>query len=522
MNMNPSVPKSSEETFVAFLFDADHDFFSHSFIYGSPCEEQFLCALSESDTKHEIIARIRRGDILARNIASELSRVVLTPRPSKPTAGGWTSQSMEYRINQKTLATVVGDMVDTAEGIWSTVNLTHLAYKLASTNVYCLSVSPITLHLAKNIDRKLNQFTPYLGAIELDNKNPLHIKLFSNLLDCIYIDGETLYVSQWDTGEGAYEFGLKAESYFNLVELTYIDFLRNAPPFPKFENLSIRGAISKNKLLSVTKESHFEKVANELMLLNMKSDANLHVDLKLLPPDEKQLEVPVGKLLNYALNEEHKIGKHKARLFSELLEIRASQWRYLAYQIVEEMKDAGLKNIRVTEHGIQYEAFLQIAGLNGKTCTVKTAWIIHTEKPAQLVTAFPASKGEQILGDRVPPPFILLEENNCLRWEKIFNAATHAGKEAAITCIPCPTQVEGFGIELEGTCGGALVRLNSCSFTNWLISNGHAYKISDSDVEIPAIHNSQSVDRAEAYAKAFSRVLWLNGIDGTSVQLYLN
>ena len=68
-----SVPRLSDhsDTFVAFLFDADHQLFAKSKIYnyGTPCEEAFLEALAASDEEHECAARIRRGDVLALTIS---------------------------------------------------------------------------------------------------------------------------------------------------------------------------------------------------------------------------------------------------------------------------------------------------------------------------------------------------------------------------------------------------------------------------------------------------------------------
>ncbi|WP_410682776.1 DUF6883 domain-containing protein [Citrobacter braakii] len=478
-------------------------------------------AIAESDTRDEIHARIRRGDILVHNMAYELSRLLIIPQPLSST---WTTQSNEYRPSHRKWATVVGDMVDTLEEQWCTTDRLHLADKLSETMIYCLSVHPIELHLAQCIDDKLRHYEPYLGAIELDSMNPLHHKLFyADLLDCVYLKGKTMFASKWDIDEGVHEFGITANQYFSLHQLKYREFMENAPRFPKVVSLSERGKVSQKRLISISKDNHFSKVANELIRFAKEGQKNLHVDLKILPPEIDQLKVPVEKLLNYALNVDHKEGKHKARIFKAALGIEAKQWRYLAFQLGEEMKDAKLEVTHVTEHGIKHRAFLQIAGLNGKMCKVRTAWIISPNEPAKLVTAYPEGEDEDLVGHKYPSLYVPMENDMHLRWEKIFFAASKMGEEASMECVPNPIHVEGIGIDLEGQCGGAFVQIkNNKGFSGWLITNGHALQVSRSRIQIPVRLNTQSVDRAIAYAKAFSKVLWLNDIDEVSVKSYLS
>jgi len=514
-----SEPKKT--SFIAFLFDANHDFFARSYVYGAPCEQKLLQAIAVSDIRDEIHARIRRGDILAHNMAYELSRLLIIPQPH---SGIRTTQSSEYRSSHRKWATVVGDMVDTLEEQWCTTARSRLADRLSETMIYCLSVHPIELHLAQCIDDKLRHYEPYLGALELDSMNPLHHKLFyADLLDCVYLKGKTLFASGWDTDEGVHEFGIMANQHFSLQQLKYSKFMENAPPRLKVVSLSERGKVSQNRLISISKDYHFNKVANELIRFAKERQKNFHVDLKVLPPEIDQLKVPVEKLLNYALNVDHKEGKHKARLFKAALGIEAKQWRYLAYQLCEEMKDAKLEVTHVTEHGIKHRAFLQIAGLNGKMCKVRTAWIISPNEPAKLVTAYPDGEDEDLVKHKYPSLYVPMENDVHLRWEKIFFAASRMGEEASMACVPNPLHVKGIGIKLEGQCGGAYVQIkNNKGFSSWLITNGHALQVSRSRIKIPVRLNTQSVDRAVAYATAFSKVLWLNDIDEASVKSYLS
>lgn len=519
---NAHVLADQRDTFVAFIFDADHVSFAKSGVddYGTPCEDAFLQALAASDEARECCSQVRRGDVLARNLALRLKRFVRVEEARQKERSA-LSESRHYGVDPRALAVVVGDLADSLNSLWCSVDLAELPHRLTATNVYCLAVFPMRLSLVKRIDERLRSYQPYVGAVELDAGNPIHVRLFSHLLECIYFSGRKMCVSRWWTGEGVHEFGSDPTRCFDLVELPYDDFQRTAPPFPTVNTLSDRGAASARRLAEVTRASHFEKVANELAHAARGRSDQRAVDVRVVLPDDQQLDVPVTKLLGYSLNADHPSGRHKARLFSELLGIDAKHWRYLAYQLVDGLAQAQLDRTRVTDHGVQYGALIQVAGLNRKTCTVETAWIIRESGPAQLVTAFPAVRAKQQKGVAASLPWVPEEASE--RWLAIYTAACERATQAAEACVPTPMQIDGFGIELEGLCGGASVRLDGRgAFARWLTSQGYAYKRYGRGVSVPAHVKSQSADRAEAYAKAFSRVLWLNGIDGAVVESYLS
>lgn len=519
-----SVLPEQPEVFVAFLFDANHTSFEISKIYnyGTPCEEAFLGALATSDDAHECCARVRRGDVLVTKLASKLKRLVMVPDAAQQRQGD-ASVSRHYATDQRALATVIGDLADSLGSLWRSVDLTQLPRCLYETNVYCLAAFPMKLSLVQRIDKKLKNYPPYIGATELDVGNPVHVRLFSQLCECVYFLEGNICVSRWDTDEGVYAFGRAPSSYFTVIELPFEEYQRTAPPFPAAGVLSERGAASAKRFSEVSKSSHFEHVAHHLTGLARSSTSQLSVDLKIVLPDDEQLDVPVQKLLGYALNRNHATGRHKAQLFSDLLEIDGSQWRYLAYQLVDQIANAQLERARVTDHGVQYSAFVQVCGLNQKTYTVETAWIIRDVGPAQLVTAFPAEKAKQRNDPAAPPPWIPADVQGAERWQAIYAVACERAEQAATGHVPTPMQVVGYEVELEGLCGGASIRLDGRgAFARWLVSEGHGSKMYGSGVQVPALVNSQSVDRAKAYAKAFARVLWLNGIDGAVVESYLS
>ncbi len=464
--------------------------------------------------------RLRRGDVSAHQLASRATHLSIAAAGKK---GGLSDFSTTYETDLRALKTIVGDFADSVKHAWHTVDLLELPRRLGSTNVFCLTAYPMPLSVVQNIDTVLKFFSPYIGAIDVDAGNPLHLSLFSQLPDCAYFDRGTLFRSRWATDEGVYEFGTNPENFFSVSDLSYIDFRRTAPSLPKLNSLSKRGKTSYERMVDVTKPSHFEEVAQKILVLSRDAAQEIEIDFEIRSASEEQMVVPVGKLLGYSLNVNHEKGKHKARLFSDLLSIQDSHWRYLAYQLVDGLKTVELEDIRITSYGVQYSARIQVVGLNGSVHTVQTGWIIRKGESAQLTTAYPAEKSRQLRGPATPPPYVDQRLRGANRWRAIYNAASQAGRDAASICTPTPMKIEGFQVELEGLCGGAYVHLDGrIAFSKWLISENYARRGYPSGVCVYAEIDSQSAERAQAYANAFARVIWLNGIDSGRVSSYLS
>jgi hypothetical protein len=511
-------PQNEQRGIIAILFDADHP--SLGCDYGSTIENAFLGAFAKLDQSRGHATTVLRGDVLARNLASTVTRVVVPTNDSKLRSRTVHSRQMGTDIHK--LATVIGDLSDSLASLWQTLDLIALPSRLAGSNVYCLTIFPMKVEVARQLDEKLSGFDSYLGALEVDSGNPIQMRVFSQLLRCVYFSNGTMYASRWDTDEDVYTFGSTADRYFKIEELSYWDYQKFAPALPKAP-LSTRGKQSLKRFSSIAKPSSFERVADAIFEQSWSSQNSLPIDFNLRRPDEQQLEIPVSKLLKYVLNTEHPTGKHKAKLFSELLGIHADQWRFLAYQIYDCLPDTEFAAVRVTEHGIQFGACLQLIGLNGQTCTVETGWIIRPNEPAQLVTAFPAEKNKQRNLTASCPPWIPAELPPVDRWKMLYSLAHKNATKAAIDCVPTPIQIEGFRAELEGNCGGASIRLDGrTSFARWLIAQKLGSRGYGSGVQVWAKSTTQSADRANAYADAFALVIWLNGVDGVRIERYLS
>lgn len=85
--------------------------------------------------------------------------------------------------------------------------------------------------------------------------------------------------------------------------------------------------------------------------------------------------IPKEKLVNYALNPDHPVGKEKAKAFKEALGYTRENSDELQSKILELFREDKLVLKKENEHGKQYEQLMRITGPNGKTANVMTAWI---------------------------------------------------------------------------------------------------------------------------------------------------
>jgi uncharacterized protein DUF6883 len=106
-------------------------------------------------------------------------------------------------------------------------------------------------------------------------------------------------------------------------------------------------------------------------------------------PRAARAVVPVEKLYAYALDSEHRSGRHKARVFSSVLGIEQRDWEYLRDQILARVADSPVTAIRPSPPwGTEYEVRIAVDGLNGVTHPVITGWLLPSDGPPRLLTAY--------------------------------------------------------------------------------------------------------------------------------------
>lgn len=98
---------------------------------------------------------------------------------------------------------------------------------------------------------------------------------------------------------------------------------------------------------------------------------------------------PVEKLHAYALDPEHRSGRHEARVFSSVLGIEQHDWEYLRDQIPARVAAGPVTAIRPSPPwGTEYEVRVAIDGLNGVTHPIITGWLLPSDGPPRLITAY--------------------------------------------------------------------------------------------------------------------------------------
>jgi hypothetical protein len=106
-------------------------------------------------------------------------------------------------------------------------------------------------------------------------------------------------------------------------------------------------------------------------------------------PNHQQAVIPRDKLEGYALNPDHDPGKHKARVFKSALGFEQNDWEALSQRILAALPFHAATFKGNAPYGERYEVVLPIAGLNGQTKEVLTAWIVETGSDfPKLVTTY--------------------------------------------------------------------------------------------------------------------------------------
>jgi hypothetical protein len=109
----------------------------------------------------------------------------------------------------------------------------------------------------------------------------------------------------------------------------------------------------------------------------------------MLIPNAENAVVDIRKLRDYCLNPEHDDGKHKARLFSSILGITASNAQELRQILLDVIQTHEARLGRQDEFGQRYTLDFTITWQN-KSATLRSGWIIeHSSAIPRLTTCYP-------------------------------------------------------------------------------------------------------------------------------------
>jgi len=89
--------------------------------------------------------------------------------------------------------------------------------------------------------------------------------------------------------------------------------------------------------------------------------------------------IEVDKFLLYCLNEEHPVGKHKARLFKTILNISSENYQILINEIKKQILIQPAYLSKEISFGNLYFVDFEMKNLS-KIATVRTTWIVRNEE----------------------------------------------------------------------------------------------------------------------------------------------
>lgn len=265
----------------------------------------------------------------------------------------------------------------------------------------------------------------YLGALELDPANPLHVALTFDALPmygfysaghlALRLDGD-LWGEVHDSppiGEypelpwyaglgskthstaGVFNEGPSRDRFVMISHGQEVVF--PLPPGPRQVSPSKRGLASLTLLLRGLTTYGVDQLLTGLLQLGGNA---LQESIAQWPslPDFTTAVIDEKKLRDYALNPNHPEGKHKATVFRATLGFEQEH----AALVVERLHDAILddptiQGLTLSGHGVSWHLDLTIEGLNGHTDVVRTAWMVnyHMPHPAPRLTSLRVLRNQQ-------------------------------------------------------------------------------------------------------------------------------
>ena len=106
-------------------------------------------------------------------------------------------------------------------------------------------------------------------------------------------------------------------------------------------------------------------------------------------PNADNAIIDIGKLRDYCLNLEHDKGKHKAKLFSSILGMKAENAEELRQLLFEVIKTHEAQLGKRDDYGQRYTLDFTIEWQNRKA-TLRSGWIIeHNVEVPRLTSCYP-------------------------------------------------------------------------------------------------------------------------------------
>ncbi len=394
----------------------------------------------------------------------------------------------------------------------------------------CLALSSLDDEIRDGVDRYLKSVRGYVGAFKIDPGNLLHRAAFFELL--IHAAAiENGAVVQELSYEGEQEWQLEGSAEFqpNGTVWQPSGWLSSfGPKRLERDAVSERGAKAASRLRHKQSSNLEERVLEELSQVFFAKAARATFAFKSTskPTDILQAILPEGKFTKYLFDRTHKDGKSKAAFLIDELSIDPEDWRYLAGQFYFGLLLARPENVRLNNwekgYGAKFEVQMHIRNRAGKTATLTTGWNMNPGSLPSFSTAFPGRRDQEAIepGD---PPILLPGQRSEADWAALWQWANAAGLKAGADNVPTPMFLCGVGAISEGECGTALVRVLDArrGMARWLKRQGLGKSDGLGGAVVYSPIPTQSLDRANTWARTVVSILTLNGINA-DVQSFCN
>ncbi|MEV7198264.1 DUF6883 domain-containing protein [Streptomyces sp. NPDC093510] len=392
---------------------------------------------------------------------------------------------------------------------WSRLGA-HAPWILGTSNIYMGVLSRLPGELCALLDEGLRAYSWYIGAMEVDPNDLLHRKVFSLVPGWRYSQG---WVDQ--PGEGGVSskelFAGTAVSGVGLEDHPIPEHHCRIPwnPVPAPRDPQVR----LGDLACHDGMTYQESIAKKIVYEYLQATRPLAFTVGRRQPLVDDLR---DKLHDYALNPDHSVGGHKARVFKSALGMEQRDWKLLAIQLISALQAAEPLAFQDVEkwgkqQQLRFEIDARVVGLNGKTMAVTAVWKIEDDAPAQLLTLTPGDK---------PIGAADLAAINPGDWAGLYNIALTVAERARQECRPTPMALggpEGVDVIPEGMAGFAWVTFpeSGTEFVQWLLHAGHA---SESPPGAQICAPTFDLEPAAAWADAMAAVLQAAGHPCSVVQ----
>jgi|GEM_PF-2079477 len=398
--------------------------------------------------------------------------------------------SVRSQSDPRAVMYLLADFAEAYRAAWHTGDPRVIDTGLAAGPLTVFAVAPILQSSAARVHDALAGAGGYLGAMEVDAGHAgLFRVLWTDLIPTHQVVGTDLKFVDVLPGRDADRYDLDkeeepGENWWREVGASSFSWTTEADAYGPSNSVeplpdSPRGATVREHLSRLVTLSPMEQIIHQLAYDPTRFPLGPQSFSAATIPGADDVAIPEAKLAGYVLNLAHRVGRHKARLFQELLGIEADDWRFLAEQLRRGVRRApALRQVRGDEFGVRFDVVVAVKGRNGAVKPVLSGWIVRPGQPASLTTAWVARRGTE--ADIAADDIAVLPPASRQQWELLWEAAAVAAGESAHLTVPNPVfaarnhttgvwRVEG----AEGVAPLVAVPDEPSGFATWLRDAGH-------------------------------------------------